>query len=85
MYLSMFLRYSSEVHIFKISNNKLQDYVQKQKIATEWVNDVVYSQNNVFACFENETIVRLYPNDVDEEDYDLEENDFAEETEEDVE
>lgn len=69
MYLSMFLRYSCEVHIFKIKDNRFKDYVFKQKIATEWINDVVYSSNNIFCCFENETIGRLYPNDIDDDEY----------------
>jgi hypothetical protein len=29
----------------------------------------VFCDNNVFACFENETIGRLYPNDLDDDEY----------------
>jgi hypothetical protein len=29
MYLSMFLRYCCEVHVFKIKNNKFEEYVFK--------------------------------------------------------
>jgi hypothetical protein len=81
MYLSMFLRYSCEVYVFKIKDKKIEDYCFKQKIATEWINDVVYSDGNVFACFENETIGRLYPNpDIDEE-YEMDENVYEDEDE----
>ena len=80
------MRYSCEVHMFKIEDHKFKDYVFKQKIATEWINDVVYCDNNVFTCFENETIGRLYANDMDddEDDYEMDGH-YAEEAEEDIE
>lgn len=87
IYLSMFLRCNCEVHIFKIAENKIQPLCFKKNIATDLINDIVFTENNIFACFENETIARIYPNEIDEDDdqYDMEENDYVDEAEDDIE
>lgn len=59
----MFLRYSSEVQIYKIYDNKFQDLVYRTKIETEYINDITFSENNIFVCFDNATVARIYPND----------------------
>lgn len=81
MYLSMFLRFCCEVHVFKIKNNKFDEYTFRQTIATEWINDIAFCDNNVFVCFENNTIGRLYPNDLDEDEDEYMEEDYEDEEE----
>jgi len=87
LYLSIFLRYNSEVLIFKILDNKFQDIVYRTKIEAEFVNDISYSENNIFVCFDSSTIARIYPSmgDSDDEEDEEEEAGFHEDPMEQVE
>ena len=64
LFLSMFLRYSGEVLIFSISriDNKFQELAYRTKIDPYFINDISYSENNIFVCLDNATIARIYPN-----------------------
>lgn len=63
IFLSMFLRYSSEVLIFRIFDNKFNDLIYRKKIEPYYINDISFSEDNIFVCFDNSTVARIYPND----------------------
>lgn len=71
----MFLRYSSEVMTFRIFDNKFQEQVFRTKLEAEYINDITFCENNIFVCFDNSVIARIYPNS---DDYSDNENDEEE-------
>ena len=63
LFLSVFLRYSCKILVFRIVDKSIEGPVFEKPLETEWINDISYVDNSLFTCFESNTLGKVFFNE----------------------